>query len=549
MPGTDGGTMDLHFATAWEIATDTVADRDVIVQGSRRLTYQEFDEQAARFATALEDAGVAEGASVGLYLYNCPEYLVAQYGAFKHRAVPVNVNYRYLDDELAYLLDNSEAEVIVYHSSLGDRVARVRDRLPQLRLLIEVDDGGTSLAGSHPFNFLITSHGPQVRKERSGDDLYMLYTGGTTGLPKGVMFRQGYFVERLYGAFAALGLGAAPPTIAEHVGPLVREMAATAPVTSIPCCPLMHGTGMWVSAMRALLSGGTVALLEERTFNAHEVWALCERERVTEIVIVGDPFARPMLRALEEREDAGRPYDTSSVRGIASAGAIWSAEVKDGLRSRLAAQLIDALGSTEGSTYAISSANAEVGAETARFTLAPGTRIITEDRRDVVPGSGEQGMLASRTAAYGYYKDPEKTARTFLELDGLSYVLTGDWATVETDGTITLLGRGSSCINSGGEKIFAEEVEEAIKRHEGIEDCLVVGLPDERFGQRVVAVAGSSSPTPPDGEELRDWLRPMLAHYKIPKVITVVDRVQRAPNGKADYGWAKATALANGADR
>ncbi len=549
MPGSDGGTMDLHFATAWEIATDTVPGRDAVVQGDRRLTYREFDEQAARFATGLEAAGVAEGDAVGLYLYNCPEYLVAQYGAFKHRAVPVNVNYRYLDDELAYLLDNSEATAIVYHRSLSDRVARVRDRLDHLRLLIEVDDGGPHLEGSEKFDSLVASHEPQIRKDRSGDDRYMLYTGGTTGLPKGVMFRQGHFVERLYGAFAALGLGAAPPTTAEHVAPLVREMTATTPVTSIPCCPLMHGTGMWVSAMRALLSGGTVALLEERTFNAHEVWALCERERVTEVVIVGDPFARPMLRALEEREDVGRPYDTSSVRSIASAGAIWSAEVKDGLRSRLAAQLIDALGSTEGSTYAISSANAEVGAETARFTLAPGTRIITEDHRDVVPGSGEQGLLVSRTAAYGYFKDPEKTARTFLELSGLSYVLTGDWATVETDGTITLLGRGSSCINSGGEKIFAEEVEEAIKRHEGIDDCLVVGLPDERFGQRVVAVAGSSSATPPGGEELREWLRPRLAHYKIPKVITLVERVQRAPNGKADYGWARETALAHVVDR
>ena len=545
----DGGTMDLHFATAWEAATDAIPDRDAIVQGERRMSYREYDDQAARFASALEGADIPEGASVALYLYNCPEYLVAQYGAFKHRAVPVNVNYRYLDDELAYLLDNSEAAVIVYHRSLGDRVARVRDQLPGLRLLVEVDDGGAAVEGAVLLESLIASHEPQARKERSAEDLYMLYTGGTTGLPKGVMFRQGYFIERLYGAIAALGLKAAAPTVAEEVAALVREVTQSGPMTTVPCCPLMHGTGMWVSAMRALLIGGTVALLEERTFNAHEVWTLCERERVTDIVIVGDPFARPMLRALEERERVGRPYDTSSVRTIASAGAIWSAEVKDGLRTRMAAELDDLLGSTEGATYGFSSADAGKGAATAHFTLASTARVVTEDRVDVAAGSVEPGLLVSRTAAYGYFKDAEKTARTFLELDGHSYVMTGDWATVEADGTITLLGRGSSCINSGGEKIFAEEVEEAIKRHPGVDDCLVVGLPDERFGQRVVAVAGSSSPVAPDGEALREWLRPNLAHFKIPKVITVLDRVQRAPNGKADYGWARATALANGADR
>ena len=536
--------MDLHFATAWEIAADTLPEHDAIVQGSRRMTYAQFDDVAARFAGALEAAGVAEGAVVGLYLYNCPEYLVAQYGAFKHRGVPVNVNYRYLDDELAYLLDNSEAEVIVYHSSLSDRVERVRDRLANLRLLVEVDDGGQHLEGAVGFDELVARHAPQARKVRSGDDLYMLYTGGTTGLPKGVMYHHGEFAARLYLAFASVG-AAIIPTRADDVAALVKEVHATAPVVSIPCCPLMHGTGMWVSAMRALLCGGTVVLLEERTFDATEVWTVVQRERVTEIVIVGDAFARPLLRALEDREAAGHPFDTSSVRSIASAGAIWSAEIKDGLRARLSALLIDALGSTEGGTYAISAANGDIGAQTARFSLAATTRIVTEAGVDVVPGSGEHGLLASLTPAFGYYKDPEKTARTFLQLDGKSYVLTGDWAQVESDGTITLLGRGSICINTGGEKVYAEEVEEAIKRHPGIDDCLVVGLPDDRFGQRVVAVADSSSDQPPSGDEVREWLRTSLAHYKIPKVIVMVEHVQRAPNGKADYGWAKSQVLAS----
>jgi acyl-CoA synthetase (AMP-forming)/AMP-acid ligase II len=541
--------VDLHFATAWEVAADTVPERDAIVQGQRRVKYRDFDDVGARFASALEAAGVAEGASVGLYLYNCPEYLLAQHGAFKHRAVPVNVNYRYLDDELAYLLDNSDAAALVFHSSLGDRVASIRDSLPKLRLLVEVDDGAEHLEGSVNFDELVRAHAPQPRKVRSRDDLYMLYTGGTTGMPKGVMYHHAQLAQRLYSAFAVLGLKSPVPTLAEEVGPLVAEINSVAPVVSVTCCPLMHGTGMWVSAMRALLCGGTAELLEHRTFDPHELWTLVERERVTEIVIVGDAFARPMLRALEEREREGRPYDTSSVQVIASSGAIWSAEIKDGLRARLSAQLVDALGSTEAGSFGVSTAGNDARVETARFSPIPGTKVITDDGRDVVAGSSESGMLASRTPAFGYFKDKVKSQTTFIQIDGQSYVLTGDWATVEADGTIALLGRGSICINSGGEKVFAEEVEEAIKRHEGIDDCLVVGLPDERFGQRVVAVAASSCAAPPSGEEIREWLRSSLAHYKIPKTITVLDSIRRAPNGKADYKWAKETVLANSKDQ
>ena len=542
------GTVDLHFATAWEMVADTVPDNDAIVQGTRRLSYRDFDDTAARFAAALEAAGVAEGGSVGLYLYNCPEYLLAQHGAFKHRAVPVNVNYRYLDDELTYLLDNSDAQAVVFHSSLGDRVANVRDRLSKVKLLVEVADDDSHLDGAVRFDDLVGAHTPQSRKERSGEDLYMLYTGGTTGLPKGVMYRHGDLVDRLYTAYTVMGLSTPAPLDAGQIAPLVIEATSVTPVVTIPCCPLMHGTGMWVAAMRALLLGGAVVLLEERSFDPHEVWTLTEREGVNEIVIVGDAFARPMLRALERRETEGRPYEISSLQRIASSGAIWSAEIKDGLRARMSAQFIDLLGSTEGGTFGLSAGSDQLRPETARFSPAPGTKVITEDRRVVEAGSGERGMLASMTSAFGYYKDPEKTERTFLHLDGQSYVLTGDWATVESDGTIALLGRGSNCINSGGEKVFVEEVEEAIKRHPDVDDCLVVGLADERFGQRVAAVVGSSSSSPPTGEELREWLRPTLAHYKIPKVVTVLERVRRAPNGKADYGWAKETSLAHGVD-
>jgi fatty-acyl-CoA synthase len=324
----------------------------------------------------------------------------------------------------------------------------------------------------------------------------------------------------------------------------IAGMDSVGYVISVPCCPLMHGTGMWVGAMRALVSGGTVCLLESRTFNAHELWELVERERVNEMAIVGDPFARPMVRALEERNASGAPYELSSLRYIISSGAMWSSEIKVALTDQLDAQLIDSLGSTEGGSYGRASATKRHRAETARFELGPGTRILTEDDRDVVAGSGEQGLLATETAAYGYFKDEEKTTRTFRRIDGKSYVITGDWATVDDTGAITLLGRGSNCINTGGEKVYPEEVEEAIKRHAEVDDCLVVGLPDERFGQRIVAVASSHAPTPPSSDDLKAWLRTSLASYKVPREILVLDSVRRAPNGKADYGWARQAAAA-----
>jgi len=534
----------LDFASAWEQVADVVPEREAIVFGERRISYHQFDDAAARFAGALDSAGVREGAKVALYLYNCPEYLIAQYGAFKHRAVPVNVNYRYLDEELVYLMENSDAEVLVFHSSLSKCVERVRDKLRALRLFVEVDDDGRHLDGTWRFDDLLEAHEPQPRKSRHVEDLYMLYTGGTTGMPKGVMFRQGEFIESLFLGAVVLGVLRTVPTDAKSLGRLLGEVSEENRVVSVTCCPLMHGTGMWIGAMGALMTGGTVVLLGSRSFDADEVWRLTERERATRIVIVGDPFARPLLRSLQAREDEGRPPDTSSVKYVLSSGAIWSAEIKDQLRSRMTATLSDSLGSTEGLGFGVSRASHSQGAATAHFALAPDTKVVTEEGAPVTPGSGVAGMLASRTAAYGYYKDPEKTARTFITLDGNGYVLTGDWATVESDGAITLLGRGSMTVNTGGEKVFAEEVEEAIKRHPLVEDCLVVGVPDERFGQRVVAVIASSDPPALTIDQIGDFLRVSLAHYKIPKAVVIGSSVQRAPNGKADYAWALRTALA-----
>ncbi len=540
-PRWPGGEL-IDFASFWEDVVDAVPERDAIIQGSRRLSYAEFDDAAARFAAALEEAGVTRAGKVALYLHNCPEYLIAQYGAFKHRAVAVNVNYRYLDDELVYLIENSDAEALVFHSSLSECVGRVRDRLTNVRLFVDVDDGGERLDGVERMSELLADHEPQARQERAPEDLYMLYTGGTTGLPKGVMFPQGEFIERLLVSAVSLGLLESVPTSRDDVRELMRSFATSDPEVSIPCCPLMHGTGMWIGAMPALMVGGTVVLLESRSFDPDEVWRLTEERGATRIVIVGDAFARPLLRALERREAQGRLVDVSSVRHVMSSGAIWSAEIKDGLRERLNATLVDSLGSTEGLGFGASGATHEVGAATAHFALAPTTKVVTPEGRDVTRGTGERGMLASRTAAFAYYKDPDKTASTFLRIDGQGYALTGDWATVGEDGSVTLLGRGSMSINTGGEKVFAEEVEEAVKRHALVDDCLVVGLDDERFGQRVVAVVGSPTPHAISESDLADFLRGSLAHYKIPKSYVVLDAVRRAPNGKADYKWARQVA-------
>ena len=535
--------MDFHFASAWERVADAVPDVDAIVMGDQRWTWSAYDDAAARLASAMEAAGVGRGAQVSLYLHNSPEYLIAQHAAFKHGCGPVNVNYRYLDDELVYLVDNSDSEVLVFDASLGERVARVRDRLDRVKLFVVVDDDGT--AGGHDyasgFHDLLRSHEPQERWDRPGTDLYMLYTGGTTGMPKGVMFDNGTWSAGLYLA-TAVGLGIDPPKGLDDVGRFVHEARAASPMVSVPCCPLMHGTGMWVGAMPALNTGGTVVLLEGRHFEADELLRVVERERVTRLAIVGDAFARPILRAMESAAERGDLPDLSSLTQISSSGAMWSAEIKDGLTRYTAAVLADGLGSTEGGGYGSVATDRETAGTTARFTPSPDTLVLGPDDRPLEPGSPEPGLLATRTAAKGYYKDAEKTARTFKQIDGADYVITGDFATLHEDGSITLHGRGSNCINSGGEKIFPEEVEEALKTHPAVDDCYVVGIPDERFGQRVVAVAGCRSTASED--ELRAHLRDALAGYKIPRQIVVVDHVQRAPNGKADYGWARDQVLA-----
>jgi len=531
-----------HFGAIWEAISDAVPDAPAVVQGARRIDWRSYEQRAARLARALLDAGLGPHSKVGIYLYNSPEYCETNFAAIKIRGVPINVNYRYLDRELAYLLENADAEALVFHSSLADRVARVRPALPKLRLLVEVDDGPSvdgsdRVDGAVQYEELQRSLSPADRIPPRGDELYMLYTGGTTGMPKGVMYSMSEFTSFFLKTYPQM-VGMAKLGSADDLLHLARDdRAAGRAIVAMSGPPLMHGTGCWLGMMVPHMLGGTAALLAHRGLDPIELWDTVSRERVNLLVIVGDAFARPMLRALDE--NPGR-WDASCLRTLVSSGAMFSLEVKQRLIEHLSQLAIaDVLGSTEGG-MGNSIVRAGASAETARFRPNPTTRVFTDDGREVKPGSGEIGMVANGgMVPIGYYKDPEKSARTFRTIDGVRYGFAGDMATVEADGTITLLGRGSHCINSGGEKIFPEEVEEALKGHAAVEDALVFGVPDERFGQRVVGVASLAPGASATAEAITADARERLASFKLPKELVLVARVPRAPNGKADYSAAR----------
>jgi 3-oxocholest-4-en-26-oate---CoA ligase len=534
-----------NFGTIFESVADAIPEHTALVQDGRRRTWREFDERAARLAAALRDLGLGPDSKVAFYLYNCNEYLETLLATFKLRAVPANVNYRYTADELAYQLENSDAEAVVFHGSLGERVDAVRDPDLKVRAAVQVDDGSPLVDGALRYEDLIEAHEPMERIERSGDDLIFLYTGGTTGMPKAVMWRH----EDLFAALAPLAysfFGLAMPEDSTEAGALARKVHESGLVpVHLPASPLMHGTGQF-STLQALFLGGTIVTLEQRHFDPHELWQTVQRERVTQIAIVGDAFAKPMMRALEEAEAKGEPYDLSSLVLVISSGVMWSESVKRALIERQPVIAYDSLGSSEGVGFANAITTTDAEGETAKFGIGPNTKVFTDDGREVKPGSGEVGFLAvGGHIPVGYYKDPKKTAETFRVVDGKRYSIPGDYATVEEDGTITLLGRGSVSINSGGEKIFPEEVEEAVKQHPAVADAVVVGVPDERFGEAIAAVVALAPGRNADEDEISEAVeRSGLARFKRPRHVVVVDAVPRGPNGKADYAWARETARA-----
>lgn len=534
--------MSLHFANAWEAVAGLDPNRTALICGDREVSWGEYDRRAACLAQLLKTHGLNHNSKVGIYAHNSIEYLEAQYGVFKIGGCPINVNYRYKADELIYLLENSDAEAVFFQGCYAARIWEIRSRLPKVKLFVQIDNGTESLLDQAiEYERGIRDSPPLEPETHSPDDIYMLYTGGTTGMPKGVMYRHGQFIGVMLSALRLMDLP--NPQSTEELVEVVTSMRERelAPVC-LPACPLMHGTGMWLGAMVPLLQGGTVVTISKLGLDPHLLWGEVERNRVSTLVIVGDAFARPMLDSLNDAKAAGRPYDISSLKQITSSGVMWSREVKQGLLEHHDMTLLDAMGSTEGGMGS-SVATRDAPADTAKFKLQAGVKVFDDDDSEIEPGSGKTGRLAtSGLVPVGYYKDPEKSEATFRTVNGIRYSFPGDFATVEADGSITLLGRGSNCINTAGEKVYPEEVEEAIKLHPAVNDCLVVGVTDDRFGQRVVALASLSEGESANEDNIIDFTRDHLAGYKLPKQVFVLDEVRRAPNGKADYKWAKQTA-------
>jgi acyl-CoA synthetase (AMP-forming)/AMP-acid ligase II len=459
---------------------------------------------------------------------------------YKLRAVPVNVNYRYVESELAYLCDNADLVGLIVQREFAPRVAAIRDGLPKLRIVVVADDGsGASLDGLDAVDYEAAVAGGAPGRdfpERSGDDIHMIYTGGTTGMPKGVMWRQEDIFFALCGGIDAYSNEKVdrPEVLAE------RAAQSAGPSVALPAAPLMHGAGQ-VSTIRGLIHGDTTVLM--RKFDGEEVWRLAAREKANMIGITGDAMARPMADALEQMHDE---VDLSSLFSIGSSAAIFSQSIKDQLMDLLPNILVvDSVGATETGMNGIKIAEKGEKSHGGPATVKPSldSIVVDDDLNPVVPGSGTIGRVArTGNIPLGYYKDPERSAQTFFEVDGTRFAIPGDFATVEADGQVTLLGRGSIVINTGGEKVFPEEVEGVLKAHPDVFDVLVVGVPDARWGERVTAVVQARAGRAPTVEELDAHCRTQIAAYKAPKQVFLVDEISRAPSGKPDYPWAKAVA-------
>jgi len=530
-----------NYGDVWEAVADELPDAPALTHGDRTIRWGELDVRADNLARWLLAAGVVHQDKVALYLYNCSEYLEATFACFKLGLVPINTNYRYADDELLYLWENADTVAVVFHGTFVERIEGIRHRLTGVRSWLWVDDGTASCppwAVSYAEAVGTTGEvaganggGERVRGPwgRGPDDVYMLYTGGTTGMPKGVMWRQDDLFARLNSA----GFRRYP----EDGGPddVRAELQRSGPgMTLLPACPLMHGTGGFTS-LECLSEGGRVVTLASRQFDPVELLDAVGREKVNGLIIVGDAFARPILSALDAHPAR---WDLSSLVGIISSGVMWSEETKQGLlRHRPAMLLVDAFSSSEAIGMGSSVSSGASSSKTARFTLGPEVRVIGADGGDVEPGSGESGVLAlGGRIPIGYYKDEVKTAATFRTIDGVRYSVPGDYAEVGTDGSIHLLGRGSVCINTGGEKVYPEEVEESVKTLDGVVDAVVVGIPHERFGEEIVAVVEPSATAPAvSAAAVIEQVKSRLAGYKAPRRVRFVTTIGRSPSGKVDY--------------
>jgi acyl-CoA synthetase (AMP-forming)/AMP-acid ligase II len=523
-----------NMADVWEMAADAVPEREALVVGDRRLTYAQLEARANRLADHLAGRGIGPGDHVALYLENCTEYLEAMLAAWKLRAVTINVNHRYVADELRYLLDNSDSVAVLTQPSLLATVEAVADDLPDMRFtLVTGDDYEAVLAAAAADRPVVAGRGD--------DDHYIIYTGGTTGLPKGVVWRH---VDAFY---ACIGGG---DPMRMH-GPVERpdelpDRITEQPICYLPLAPMMHAAAQWTSL--SWLFAGSKVVLMPGSLDPDAVWRAIAAEKVNLITVVGDAVARPLLDAWDRAHDAGEPYDASSLFSFSNGGAPMAASTRDRVFATLPHVMVaDGFGSSEAGTQGamrVAAGDRPAGSSLVRFDEpAKPTIVVDAEGAEVVPGSGVAGqVLAGGRLPLGYHNDPEKTAATFVERDGERWLVTGDMATVGADGAIELLGRGSVTINTGGEKVFPEEVEGTLKAHPSVYDCLVVGVPDELWGSAVTAVVQPVAGTTPSLADLAAHCKATMAGYKAPKRLVVVDAIVRSPSGKADYRWARATA-------
>lgn len=514
------------FADVWESIADAVPDRLAQSHGPRRDSWSTFDRRADGIASALLGAGLRQQDKVALYLHNVPEYLETAFATLKAGLVPVNTNYRYVSDELLYIWQNADAAAVVFQGRFDARVEELRDRCPAVRLWLRVDDDtGLCPSWAVPYGQAATSANGRTRAPwgRSGDDQILIYTGGTTGMPKGVMWRQ-------HDLYLASNVTRDPPLA--DLASVCARIGASGPI-GLPAAPLMHGTA-YVFASTILNRAGTVVTTPEARFDATQLLDAIDSARVSDLCIVGDAFCLPIVEAIEQSE--GR-WDLGSLKVVSSSGMAWTASVKERLLAHApGALLIDFLNSSEASGLGRSLASKGRVEKTGTFKLGDNAFVIDDEGNAVAPGSGVVGRLAVRgNVPLGYYKDPVKSKETFPVINGARCAVPGDFATVEADGAIVLLGRGSVSINTGGEKVFPEEVEAAIKSFPGVRDALVVGVSDKRLGQIVVAAAETTRAEPLNTDALTAHLREHLAGYKIPRAIMTVESIERGPNGKADY--------------
>jgi 3-oxocholest-4-en-26-oate---CoA ligase len=520
--------MASNIADLFEHAVDAFPERLAVACDDREVTFAELEEHANRLAHFLSGQGVAAGQHVGVYARNSVEAVTALLAVYKLRAVAINVNYRYVENELRYLFTDADLVALVHDRRYADRVAAVLPDTPDVRTVVVIDDeSGLPYDGMAYADALAAGSPERDFPARTADDHYLLYTGGTTGNPKGVVWRHEDIWRVLGGGIDFLtGLPMADEWAQSQRG---REMGG---MVRLCAAPLIHGNAQW-AALAALFAGDTVVLVPQ--FDPHEIWRVVGRRKVNVLVIIGDAMARPLIEAFEEGG-----YDPSSLTAISSSAALFSPTVKDRYVTGLPNVLVtDAIGSSEtgftGLGFVTGGTDRTDGPQ---VMPGPHTAVLDDDGRPAA--AGQVGRLArGGHLPLGYYKDPVKTAALLVDVDGVRYALPGDLARVEEDGTITLLGRGNTCVNTGGEKVFPEEVEGALKAHPDVFDAMVIGVPDERLGQRVGALIQARVGRTLDFTDLDAHLRGQIAGYKVPRSIWMVDRIDRAPSGKPDYGWAR----------